>query len=119
MLSSPVSSSAVDSFHRWVVPGSDLDARVRATYGGPEENPGFWWEASVRGHLDRVDLPVQVHHGTADSVTPPAWSRATVAALRAAGKSVESFEYAGEVHRLDAARGTMARRMTGFLDRTL
>lgn len=116
VLSSPVSSSAVDNFHRWVVPGSDLDARVRATYGGPEENPRFWREASVRGYLDRVDVPVQVHHGTADPVTPPAWSRATVAALRAAGATVESFEYAGEDHRLDAAWGTMARRMTGFLD---
>lgn len=119
VLSSPVSSSAVDNFHRWVTPGSPLDTRVRATYGAPEDDPGFWQEASVRGYLHRVEVPVSVHHGTADTVTPVGWSRATVAALREAGQSVEYFEYPGEGHRLDEAWATMARRTTEFLDRHL
>lgn len=116
VLSSPVSSSAVDNLERWVVPGGRLDDRVRAAYGTPQSNPAFWREASVRGYLDRVDVPVQVHHGTADTVTPVEWSRTTVDALRAAGQSVELFEYPGEGHRVDEAWGTMARRITGFLD---
>lgn len=119
VLSSPVSSSAVDNFERWVTPGGDLDGRVRASYGGPRSNPAFWREASVRGYLDRVDLPVQVHHGTADTVTPVEWSRTTVDALRAAGQAVEYFEYPGEDHRVDEAWGTMARRITDFLDQHL
>ncbi len=117
VLYSPVSSSAVDNYLRWVTPGGDLDDRVRSTYGTPDGNPGFWREASVRGYLDRVDVPVQVHHGTADAVTPVAWSRATVAALREAGQAVELYEYPGEGHRFDRAWATMARRVVRFLDR--
>ncbi|HEU4512402.1 MAG TPA: alpha/beta fold hydrolase [Nocardioidaceae bacterium] len=117
VLYSPVSSDAVDNYRRWVAGRPDLEGRVRATYGTPGENPRFWRRASVRNYVGRVDVPVQVHHGTADEVCPVSWSRETVTALREAGQTVEYFEYPGEGHRLDAGWSTMARRIAGFLDR--
>jgi dipeptidyl aminopeptidase/acylaminoacyl peptidase len=57
-----------------------------------------------------------VHHGVADPVCPVSWSRATVAALRRAGQSVEYFEYPGEDHRFDQGWPAMAERVAGFLD---
>lgn len=116
VLYAPVSSSAVDTFRRFVTPGSDLDAKVRATYGAPEDNPRFWAEAGVRGYLGRLDVPVQVHHGTADAVCPVSWSRVTVAALRRAGQTVEYREYPGEGHRFEAAWWPMISRVAAFLD---
>ena len=116
VLYSPVSSLASDNFERWVAGKGDLDARVLSTYGSPQDNPRFWQEASVRSYLRRVDVPVQVHHGLADDVCPPAWSRATVEALRRAGQRVGYFEYPGEGHRFGDAWPSMASRVADFLD---
>lgn len=116
VLYAPVSSLASDNYQRWVAGKGDLDARVLSTYGAPQDNPRFWQEASVRSYLRRVDAPVQVHHGLADTVCPVAWSRATVEALRRAGQSVEYFEYPGERHRFDESWPVMATRIADFLD---
>lgn len=116
VLYSSVSSSAVDNYERWVVGRGDLDERVLAVYGAPEANPGFWGEVSARNYLRRVDVPVQVHHGTADAVCPLDWSRETVDALERAGQTVEYHEYPGEGHRFDGAWPRMARRIARFLD---
>lgn len=119
VLYAPVSSSAADNYERWVAGSGDLEDRVLATYGSPSGNPLFWQEASVRNYLDRVDVPVQVHHGLADAVCPAAWSRATVAALRREGQTVEYYDYPGEGHRFQAAWPKMAHRMAEFLDENL
>ena len=116
VLYSAVSSSAADNYERWVAGGGDLDERVLATYGAPAENPVFWREASARSYVQRIDVPVQVHHGTADAVCPVGWSRATVAALRRAGQTVEYYEYPGEGHRFEKAWPRMADRVARFLD---
>ncbi len=116
VLYAPVSSEAGDNYARWVAGRGSLDARVLSTYGAPAANPRFWRAASVRNYLPRVDVPVQVHHGLADVVCPPSWSRATVAALRGAGQRVEYFEYAGEGHRFRDAWPVMASRVASFLD---
>lgn len=119
VLYSPVSSSAVDSYRRWVVDRPALRRRVVSAYGAPSTSPRFWRDASSRGYLRRVDVPVQLHHGTADRICPVSWSRATVAALVRAGQRVDYHEYPGEGHRLDEAWPTMAGRVVAFLDRHL
>ncbi len=116
VLYSPVSSSASDNYERWVAGTGALDSRVVGTYGAPEDSPRFWGEASPRSYVDRIDVPVQVHHGTADEVCPVWWSRTTVAALRRAGQTVEYYEYPGEEHRFEAAWSLMAQRAGDFLD---
>jgi dipeptidyl aminopeptidase/acylaminoacyl peptidase len=116
VLYSSVSSSAADNYARWVAGTGDLDERVVAAYGTPEDNPRFWHEASARNYLERVDVPVQVHHGTADTTCPVWWSRTTVAYLRRAGQTVEYYEYPGEPHRFGAAWPVMAARVAKFLE---
>ena len=116
VLSSPLSSRAGDNYRRWVLGQGALDQKVRAAYGRPVENPRFWARASARTYAHRIDVPVQVHHGTADEVCPIAWSRATVVALRRAGQAVELHRYRGEEHRFHDAWQTMAVRMADFFD---
>ena len=116
VLYSPVSSSAADNYERWVAGRGDLDERVLVTYGTPAENPAFWRQASARSYVTRIDVPVQVHHGIADAVCPVSWSRATVAALRGAGQTVDYYEYPGEGHRFEQAWPLMAERVARFLD---
>jgi uncharacterized protein len=117
VLYSPVSSLAEDNFDRWVVPDlrtGDLNRRVVDAYGSPEDNPGFWARASSRSYLDRVDVPVQIHHGLVDETCPVQWSEATAQALRDAGKEVQLFEYPGEPHRFDQSWPTLMRRTVEF-----
>jgi dipeptidyl aminopeptidase/acylaminoacyl peptidase len=116
VLYSPVSSSAVDTYRRWVRPDPVLRSRVTDVYGSPATRPAFWARASARGYLDRLDLPVQIHHGTADAVCPVRWSRATAVALRAGGsRGVTLHEYPGEDHRFGPQWGTFMDRAVGFL----
>lgn len=119
VLYSPVSSRAGDNSRRWVRGRGALDEKVRAAFGRPADNPGFWARASARHYAHRIDVPVQVHHGTADDVCPLAWSRATVAALRRAGQAVELHRYRGQGHRIERGWSLMAVRMADFFDENL
>jgi len=115
VLYSPVSSRAADNYDRWVRDDPGLRRRVVAGYGTPQDNPRFWAEASSRRYVDRVDVPLQIHHGTADGTCPVSWSRATTAALRAAGKDVTLVEYPGEDHRFDRSWSRFMHRAVTFL----
>ena len=116
VLYSPVSSSAVDTYRRWVRPDPVLRARVTEVYGSPASRPGFWARASARSYLDRLTLPVQIHHGATDDVCPVRWSRATAASLRAGGnRRVTLYEYPGEDHRFGPAWGRFMHRAVTFL----
>jgi dipeptidyl aminopeptidase/acylaminoacyl peptidase len=119
VLLSPVSSRAADNFDRWARGKQPLSDRVVRAYGAPAQRPEFWRQASARTYLSRVDVPVQIHHGTADPTCPFAWSQATARALRRAGKQVTLFAYPGEGHHIDRGFDTMMRRLTRFLDRNL
>ena len=115
VLYSPVSSRAADNYDRWVRPDPMLRGRVEAAFGTPSARPALWRQASSRSYLDRVTIPVQVHHGRADRVCPVRWSEATTAALRAHGNDVTLHEYAGEDHRFHHSWSRMMHRTTTFL----
>lgn len=117
ILYSPVSSRAVDNFDRWVRGEDgrrDLTARLVGRYGTPEDRPAYWRQGSARAYLDRVGVPVQIHHGTADEVCPFSWSQATADELERLGKDVELFAYPGEDHRFDEGWPTLMRRTVDF-----
>lgn len=97
-LYSPVSSLAGDDLHRWAPAGSALRRRVVAAYGTPATRPATWRAASVRTYLGRLQMPVQIAHGTADRTCPYRWSVATAAAMRADGVAVHLVPYPGEGH---------------------
>jgi dipeptidyl aminopeptidase/acylaminoacyl peptidase len=78
VLYAPVSSRAADNFDRWVR-GRDegLEQRLVRRYGTPETDPAYWADASASSYLDRVAVPLQIHHGTVDDVCPFRWSEST------------------------------------------
>lgn len=119
VLYSPVSSLAADNYRRWVAGEPTLRARVVTAFGTPRSRPAFWRQASSRTYLDRVAVPIQIDHGTADQVCPVRWSRATTRALRAAGKDVTLYEYPGEGHRFDRSWVRFMHRSVVFLRREL
>lgn len=71
---------------------------LAASYGTPEENPEGYAAASPTSYLDRVAVPVMIHHGTLDDQVPHQWSVELTTALRAAGKDVTFYSYEGEPH---------------------
>jgi dipeptidyl aminopeptidase/acylaminoacyl peptidase len=94
----PVSSNTVDNFEKWTRPDGETAGRVVDVLGEPAANPDAWAKASPRTYFDRITEPVLIHQGTADLSCPIAWAQASVDALKAAGKSVEYFTYAGQPH---------------------
>jgi dipeptidyl aminopeptidase/acylaminoacyl peptidase len=49
-------------------------------------------------HLQRIEAPISIHHGTLDDQVPPWWSDDLCARLEELGKEVECFIYAGQPH---------------------
>jgi uncharacterized protein len=119
VLYSPVSSRAEDNYDRWVRPDAALRGRVSSAFGSPVSRPGLWRQAGSRSYLDRIDVPGQIHHGTADTVCPVRWSEGTAAALRRVGGDVELYEYPGEDHRFGRSWPLFMHRAVVFLRASL
>jgi len=88
-------------------------------FGSPDEAPVFWASVSATEYLDQVSGPIQIHHGTADSTVPIAWSEALEARLSALGKPVEYYAYPGDDHNLSGSFGTAMARSVAFFDTVL
>jgi dienelactone hydrolase len=118
----PVSSDTADNFDRWTRPDpgrSGLAAEIARRYGLPEDAPRFWRGVSPRTFFDRVQTPLQVHHGTSDDSCPIAWTYATVSALEQAGAPVRLHVYDGEEHAFGPQWPLSMERTVAFLDRRL
>ena len=111
----PVSSDAVDNFDRWVRNERPVATTILRAYGEPARNPTFWRNLSAVNFFDRVTEPVLIHHGASDSTCPIAWSRETLAALKAAGKDATMYTYPGEEHAFGPAWPTSMARTVAFL----
>jgi uncharacterized protein len=86
---------------RWAASGATgssqaLDFAER--YGTPEESPDVYARMSAINYLDSVEVPVMIHHGDADTVTPLEWARDIEAGLLEAGKDVDMHVYPGAGH---------------------
>jgi dipeptidyl aminopeptidase/acylaminoacyl peptidase len=119
----PVSSDTVDNFDKWVRRDTSRTGAARAVIGRlgtPEADPAAWAATSPRTYFGRITEPLLIHHGTADEDCPIAWSRESVAALRAKGKSVELDVYPGGRHTLTSPQwDTSIRRTEAFLAKHL
>ena len=115
----PVSSDTVDNFDKWVRRDTSRSAAAKAVIarlGTPEAQPATWATTSPRTYFGRVTEPLLIHHGTADEECPLAWSRETVAALKAKGKSVQLDVYPGGRHTLASPQWDLSiRRTEAFL----
>jgi len=118
VLFAPVSSDAVDNFNRWIRRPARraLAQRIIDSYGAPRDDPVFWANVSARTFFDRVEVPLQIHHGTADESVPIEWTRETVAALLEQRKDVRLFTYDGEGHQLYAGFDRAMQRTVSFFE---
>ncbi|HYC80094.1 MAG TPA: alpha/beta fold hydrolase [Candidatus Binatia bacterium] len=77
--------------------------RTLDEFGAPESNPDLWQSISPYTYISEMNMPVQIHHGTADPDVPILFSEELNNALRNAGKNVEYFVYQGGDHNLAGA----------------
>lgn len=87
------------------------------TYGPPEVNPAFWDSISPNAYLDEISGPVQLHHGTADSSVPIAFSETLYRQLQEAQQPVELYTYPGDDHNLSKNLATALQRSVAFFDK--
>ncbi len=88
-------------------------------FGAPEENPLFWDSVSANAYLADLSGPVQLHHGTADSEVPTAFSQTLYNQIDAAGGEVEYYIYEDDNHNLSNQFNTAMQRTIDFYDRYL
>ncbi len=67
-------------------------------YGTPDEAPQAFIEMSPASYLDRVRMPVLIHHGMLDDIVPYAWSVDLERSLREAGADVTFYAYGDQGH---------------------
>lgn len=81
----------------------------------PEQAPDLYQRLSPLPYLNYVSMPVQIHWGTSDETVPYKWPGDLLDGLRAAGKQVEYFEYAGQPHSFQGAANQLyLERITAF-----
>jgi fermentation-respiration switch protein FrsA (DUF1100 family) len=97
-------------------PGRGWRAGLIETYGPPEENPEFWNSISANSFLDDLSGPLQLHHGTADTSVPLEFSETLYQQVLAAGKTVESYTYAGADHNLASSFSLAMQRTIEFFN---
>ena len=115
-----VSSSFVDNLRQFTEPNRPDGAQsFYARHGTPQQSPGFYEGLSSRTYFDRVEVPVLLHHGTADDTCPPEWSRETDRLLTRAGADSTLVEWPGEGHAFGPRFADSMRRTVAFLRRHL
>jgi fermentation-respiration switch protein FrsA (DUF1100 family) len=88
-------------------------------YGTPTQNPDFWNSLSATSFLDDLSGPIQLHHGTADTEVPLAFSENLAVDAKSAGKQVEFYTYPGADHNLSQSFTLAMDRTIKFFDRYL
>jgi dipeptidyl aminopeptidase/acylaminoacyl peptidase len=117
VLFAPVSSNAWENADRWIMRDasrSELAQGLTLLYGNPETQPEFWKNISASNFFDRIETPIQIHHGTADSDVPLAWSEATYTALQGLNKESELHVYQGQPHEFTSDWGLVMERTVTF-----
>lgn len=98
---------------------SSLARSLYEKYGSPSANPKFWNEIDPYAHLSTVTAPVQLHHGALDDSVPLEFSVHFADALKAAGKTVELYEYPRSDHNLSQDFTTAMQRSVDFFKKYL
>jgi dipeptidyl aminopeptidase/acylaminoacyl peptidase len=88
-------------------------------YGPPEENPTFWNGISANSYLSDLGGPIQIHHGTADSSVPVAFSEKLDKQIKEAIRTSELYVYEGDDHNLTNNFNTAMQRSIEFFDKQL
>jgi len=117
VLLAPVSANYERNYERWTKRDSETGKKIIERYGTPEANPEFWNGVSAKNYFDRIRVPIQNHHGTADESVEIKWSDELAEWLRAANKDIEYYVYPGEPHEFIDAWPLVMRRTVEFFDK--
>jgi dipeptidyl aminopeptidase/acylaminoacyl peptidase len=116
-----------DMYYHWV-PNSQMgNPAAEATrqqlvrnLGEPDSDPQFWDAVSPLKHVNYLNAPVQIHHGTGDDTVPYRFSEQLRDALQADGDRYELYLYPGAGHGLDGPeRDLVWQRALSFLHTNL
>ncbi len=75
---------------------------IRETYGPPDTTVPYWQAVSLTEHLDLLEAPLQLHHAVDDDVVNIGYSADLAAALAAANKVYEFYQYEGGGHNINS-----------------
>ena len=123
-----VTATYYDMLYNWHPPAADRPppsfaggARQTylAKYGTPDQNKAFWDSISPMAYLADITAPIQIHHGTADVEVPLQFSQTLASDLKAAGKPVELYTYAGSDHNISQGFNLAMSRSVAFFDQSL
>lgn len=71
-------------------------------------------------YLDRIQVPLSIHHGEEDELVPPEWSEKLCQRMRFLGKTVECYRYPNEQHTFIGFGGIeLVQRSVEFFERYL
>ena len=85
-------------------------------YGTPEENPEFWNSISANSFLSDISGPIQLHHGTADTDVPVAFSENLFYQMLDVKQYVELYKYEGDNHNISNYFSTAMARTIEFFN---
>ncbi|HRN96464.1 MAG TPA: alpha/beta fold hydrolase [Candidatus Levybacteria bacterium] len=113
----------INNWRRRISPSQPIPSGARRwrdiltqEYGEPDNANPLWKSLSANNYLHEISGPVQIHHGTADTSVPVAFSQQLEKQLQTAGKTVEYYEYPGDDHNLTANFNTAIQRSLEFFD---
>lgn len=118
-LYAPVSADARDNFEQWTTSRTETAERILQTYGNFEDSPVFWDNISPVNFIDSVEVPVVLHHGTADDDVPYEWSERLSNELKKAGKDITFYTYEAGSHEFINEWPLFMQRNTDFFDEYL
>jgi dipeptidyl aminopeptidase/acylaminoacyl peptidase len=87
-----------------------------AAFGTPQNNPIFWSSISANSYAADLSGPVQLHHGSGDTVVPLAFSNLLLDDIVGAGGIVDYHVYPGDDHSLTSSFDTAMARSLAFFD---
>lgn len=80
-------------------------------YGDPRQNPDFWKTVMPVNYVSLITGPVQIHHAADDDEVPIDFSNRLNAALDAAGKPHQYYQYPTSGHQFTGTGGLVLQRM--------
>ncbi len=119
VLFAPVSANYEDNFERWVKTRPETATKIIEKYGAPSDSPDFWHDISAINFLDRIKVPILLHHGTADDSVPIEWSDRLTTALEKADKDITYHVYPGQPHEFTTSWGQVMQRTVEFFESNL
>lgn len=91
-------------------------SNLEGMYGTPQTNPTFWNSVDPNSYLKEIKAPVQIDVGLADTQVPPDFSTGLYTRLKAAGKTVQYYEYPGSNHDINQSFTLAMQRTISFFN---